>query len=279
MELFPPAISLALAALAIWTGLRQGERLRARGFTPRQQLHWRDLPGASALIPLVILVVPPLLLLRNYPQWYWYFPLEVQLRASGIIWTLVLCSFFHIAGIIGGLVRPRGRFQALSATFALLILASGAEYGVRLSPFLQPPKLGPARVSDGVILQTTDSTCAAASLANVATHLDMPHTEADMAALMGTTAFGTDIAQVYGGLRRLGLRGNAVLVQDRDYHALHSPAILFVDYGNEPLGHAICYMGEKDGRAEIWNPQGGKSFQTQQQLAGSWRGHAMEVLR
>ena len=150
---------------------------------------------------------------------------------------------------------------------------------MRLSPFLQPPKLGPARVSDGVILQTTDSTCAAASLANVATHLDMPHTEADMAALMGTTAFGTDIAQVYGGLRRLGLRGNAVLVQDRDYHALHSPAILFVDYGNEPLGHAICYMGEKDGRAEIWNPQGGKSFQTQQQLAGSWRGHAMEVLR
>jgi ABC-type bacteriocin/lantibiotic exporter with double-glycine peptidase domain len=100
-----------------------------------------------------------------------------------------------------------------------------------------------------------------------------------MATLMGTTAFGTDVAQVYDGLRKLGLRGRAVYIPSRDCDALHVPAVLFVDYGSEPLGHAVCLMGEKDGRAEIWNPQGGKSLQTQAQLAGTWRGHAMEVAR
>ena len=277
MELFAPQYTLPVVVLCAWLGLRQGAQLRARGFTVRQRLNFRDLPGIAAIIPAIVVIVPPFLLLRKYPEWYWYLPLSVQLHASGVVWALMLCCFFHIAGIVITVASAMAARHLLPALLTIGVLSGATEYLVRQSPFLQPPTLRDPLVRDGVVYQTSDATCAAAAVANIAGLFGQPRTEREMVELMGTTAFGTNIAQVYDGLRKIGLTGRAVRVSDRDFNALHAPAVLFVDYGSDALGHAVCYVGTKDGHAEIWNSQGGKSFQTRDGLAAQWRGHAMEV--
>lgn len=98
-----------------------------------------------------------------------------------------------------------------------------------------------------------------------------------MVELMGTTAYGTNIAQVWDGLRKLGLYARPKFVASRSFHELHAPAVLFVAFGSDPLGHATCFVRESSGTAEIWDSQGGKSFQDQDQLASYWLGYAIEI--
>jgi hypothetical protein len=59
-------------------------------------------------------------------------------------------------------------------------------------------------------------------------------------------------------MRKLGFLCTKRYILDRDVSRLHAPAMLLVDLVGQVDGHAVAYMGQKDGKAEIWDPAGGK---------------------
>jgi ABC-type bacteriocin/lantibiotic exporter with double-glycine peptidase domain len=109
--------------------------------------------------------------------------------------------------------------------------------------------------------------------------LGVEKTEREMVDLLGTTDDGTTPSQIVYGMRRLGFESRKRRVPDSDYTKLNAPAVLLVMYGTQPLGHAVAYMGQKDGKAEIWNPVSGRQLMTREQLGEIWFGHAIEIAK
>jgi ABC-type bacteriocin/lantibiotic exporter with double-glycine peptidase domain len=133
------------------------------------------------------------------------------------------------------------------------------------------------RESDGIVLQSNSSTCAAAASANIARHFGIDATEARMVKLLHTTWAGTSPAQMVYGFRALGLDAKKVQYRDRDLAKVNPPAILLVDVGIEPDAHAVAYMGRKGDLFEIWDPGSGRSELPLGTIQQRWRGRAIEV--
>jgi hypothetical protein len=74
------------------------------------------------------------------------------------------------------------------------------------------PTIHPVRMLNGVFMQTSESSCSAASAATLLTHLGIPATEAEMAHMGFTRSVGTSLLGVYRGFR-LKTRGKPFRVE------------------------------------------------------------------
>ena len=280
MQPLPVTTDVFAAALGLASGLTHGRTLFRRGV----RLSSRDLPRQARLLTCIglgfVLLNVVYLPVKDNPVTAWFLPVSVEYYGDVATWVvdLLVMAFLSGAAIAVAVLERHPLRWALPVGTVVLLGTAMFTYHAFKSGV--PPELrGARRSADGVILQTNGSTCAAAACANISSFLGVPKTEKEMVALLGTADDGTSNAEVIHGMRNLGFRCVKRYIRDRDASRLHVPAMLVVDLVGQPDGHAVAYMGQKDGKAEIWDPTGGKKWLGAEELRGLWRGRAIEVWR
>lgn len=276
MNEIPIWLSLLAVASASMLGFAYGKRLHARGFDIAARIRFSDCPLIPvALLLFVLLHVVTSTVLGN-PQIAWPLPVFLEYHLTAALWVL------KVAFVAFGMssVTVAGFLQGHSSRWALLVFSTAAILTVEgLARYSTQPNLGviEAREAEGVVLQTNPSTCAAASVANIARHFGIEATEARMVELLHTTWAGTSPAQIVYGFRAMGLEARKVQHEHRDLAKVNPPAVLLVDVGEEPDAHAIAFIARKGDRFEIWDPIGGRSDLPLDTIQQRWRGRAIEV--
>ncbi|MBU0550786.1 hypothetical protein KKF91_16130 [Myxococcota bacterium] len=276
MTSLPLPLNVALLLLGGALGALDARRVR------RAHPDLRLESGLEHARHLLLVLVPLIALLiahfygQRHPLISWRFPIWLELHYTAIVWGIILMGFSFIFsfGLATAFVEGHRERWKLALASALLIGA------VQWSQwyFTRPAIPGPAQISEGVILQTHGSTCAAASGANLMTWWGQPMSEAEMIALMGTTDRGTSTAQIITGLARLGVECRKA--QHEGPLALTAPAILFVDHPTAGAeSHAVLYVGARDGIVEYLDPVDGRHRVEPSVLKAIWPGRAVECQR
>ena len=276
MNEVPLWLSVLAVGAASLLGFLYGKRLHARGFDIAARISVSDCPLIPvALLLFVVVHVGTSTLLGN-PRIGWPLPVFIEYHLTGALWVLKVAfvTFGMSSVTVAGFLQGHGsRWTLLIFSIAAIVTVEGlARYSAR--PNLEEMTV---RESDGVVLQSNSSTCAAAACANIARHFGFDANEARMVALLHTTGAGTSPAQMVYGFRALGLEATKVQHADRDLAKVNPPAILLVDVGDEPDAHAVAYMGRKGDLFEIWDPGSGRGEVPLGTIQQRWRGRAIEV--
>ncbi|NQZ66627.1 MAG: hypothetical protein HRT89_01030 [Lentisphaeria bacterium] len=133
---------------------------------------------------------------------------------------------------------------------------------------------------EGVVLQTTGSTCAAATLANILSLYGHDKREREMALELHTKIIGTTNGQMRYLLSRYNIRWRDINKRSLSLADIQCPAILNVDHpvvGKE--SHAVAYMKMlREGSYEIWDPLSGLEVWSAKTVAEVWHGTGIECL-
>ena len=139
------------------------------------------------------------------------------------------------------------------------------------------PSLFDKQTADGIILQSSPSSCVAASAANILKIYGMDTSEKELAALFGTTLMtGTTAAQLVYGMRRIGFEAVMKYIENADISAIEAPAVLFVAYGSTE-NHAVALLKYSENDIEVADPLSGRKHLSQEQLGKIWHGRALEL--
>jgi ABC-type bacteriocin/lantibiotic exporter with double-glycine peptidase domain len=133
-------------------------------------------------------------------------------------------------------------------------------------------------VRDGVILQTSGSSCAAAATANVLGVLGEKISEREMARLLKTTRSGTLSASVLVEVRRMGFFAERFMLDEGLWSEAPVPSVILVDHpATGPESHAVSLMGVDEGVFEVWDPLTGKLDLTRLELGKIWHGRGIHI--
>lgn len=276
MNVLPIYINVVAVLLAALGGMAYGRRLFARGVRIAKDTRGGDAPVLAALGLLFIFGNAVFLLLRNLPMLAWYLPVFIDYHWISVGWMIDLAIIaFLFSAISTVLALQKSRLWWVAPLAGLAVLLAG-ETAIRNNPLLQPPTLFEARVdADGVVWQSHPCTCAAAAAANIARFYGVDVSEREMVKLLGTTADGTTPAQVYYGMKKLGFG-----VRKRRVHniaELEYPAVLFIRM-QQPLDHAVAYIGRNGTMATILDPAKGVRIMNDDDVSAVWDGYAMEIM-
>ena len=272
-------VNAGLDALFAVLGLLEARRLwRKHPDIRPENIHQkaRYLPWSTVAM---LAVVVPLLVTDIVLRWHVRLPLRLQLHHSAILWALILSDLAFLFAVSIGVAYAAGHRERhkLALVGPLLVLALFYPQWRYYTP-IADDLMGMVD-EHGIVHQSSDWSCAAASGANVARRLGHEMTERRMAEIMGTTRIGTTPAQIVVGLEAIGVRCRLVREPDGAPPAFEPPAILFVDHpeaGSE--GHAVAYMGRSEGRYEIWDPLAGRTWLEAPELLEIWHGHGVACL-
>ncbi len=280
MRPLPVIADLLVAVVFAWVGCRHGRTLHRKGV----RLASKDAPRRAWLFAALgiffIFANTALLIIKSYPQWMWFFPAAFEYYAVAIVWLVdVAIMAFAFAADVSMAFHERHRARWPLLVGALLVLPV-CGWAFHQSPWARRPELKPPRVSaDGIVLQSTSSTCAAATCANIARSFGIEKSEQDMVKLLDTTESGTSPSQIVYGLARLGLTCTKRYVPDLDIAKITPPAVLFTGIEAAPDVHAIAFMGFNGKYVRIWDPMNGEIPETEEDLKHRWQGRALEVRR
>jgi ABC-type bacteriocin/lantibiotic exporter with double-glycine peptidase domain len=136
------------------------------------------------------------------------------------------------------------------------------------------------RVSDGIVMQMSGASRAAASAANLVRAYGIERTEREIAELLGTTKFGTSPAQVMEGLGKLAFSCAKAVHADLDPRRVRVPAVLLLPPGaGSNAGHAVLLAGLDGDDVLVLDPLAGRQRLTRVELGRRWKGHAVECER
>lgn len=270
-DLLMAVLWAALGAAYAYRLFQKGVRLNAPD-TPRRA-KWLVIAGLGFIFGNAVFLP-----LKEFPSIAWYLPIPVEYCLTPLGWAVELSLMtFAIAGIstLGFLEHHRARWVLIAMSLLIFISAK-----ILFQAYAQdvPPDTGNQRKSaDGLLLQTTGSTCAPTACANVARFFGKDTNEKEMVALLGTKDHGTSPAQIIYGMQKLGLACKKRYIHNKDIAQLHPPAILLVNWSIEVDGHVVVYNGLVDGEAEIWDPVSGKILMERDALNKKWHGRAIEI--
>jgi len=278
MESVPNVIDIVAIAVGLTIGCVQGKSLFRSGLRLSSRDPLRDARGFTLAGLAFVVGNLVYLAIRHYPPVEWFLPTVFTFYDVIGVWLvdLTLIAFFAgVTVVVAILEHHRFRWVILA------VVAAGLVCGPPLYRFYVRPVphvLGPSRVTkDGVVLQTTKTTCAAASCANITRFYGAPKTEAEMVDILGATTDGATLAQMIYGMEKLGFRCVKRHIRNLDPRQLHAPAILFVDCVGGPEGHVMTYMGCDPYTLDIWDPLIGKSRWGTGELCEIWHGRALEI--
>ena len=263
--------------VALYAGYGMSRRLRTRtpGLTLENAL--RHAPALGWLVASLLLAILAFMLLCSSPVTAWRFPVWWAFYNETLVWgmLLFLCTFgFSLTVGLAFGTRHAERWKVVAAGVLVVLALQGMQwqYSHPVAPYLTS-----VLTPDGMVLQSSGSSCAAASGANIVQVFGLAKSERDMAELFGTTTYtGTSVAQVIYGMRHLGITAQKVEIMPGDLARLATPAMLFVDHPLAgPEAHAVAYMGWEQGQAAIWDPLSGKTWLSQQALARIWHGRGL----
>lgn len=167
-----------------------------------------------------------------------------------------------LLGFLGAMSVPLSadrRPLQLSSILLLVVLAMVLVQRMETYVFapLYPAIREDRRTPEGYVLQTQDTTCTAASLANLLAYYGRRTTEYACAKAMGTTRFGSTTGDLVRGLRQFGFQPLEVLADAEHLRALNRPAILAVWHGR--ARHSVLWVGQRaDGMQLIVDPLTGR---------------------
>jgi hypothetical protein len=195
--------------------------------------------------------------------------------------------------------QPPGRPRRRTAALALVLVVAGAR-ATSLPLRAPPPLTGPARVKDGVVLQSAPSSCAAAAAATLlrALSIDPDATEADLARLCltrpdrGTSDLGLfrGVARSapgrrvrfarpgLDGLRRLGRP--AIIGVGLDPARVDEPlrSVLRDECGwDEGVAHAVVLFALEGDAAVVGDPRIGRERWSLTHFVALWDGSALVI--
>jgi hypothetical protein len=252
--------------------------LNARGVRLQGSVDVRNVPWLAASGLAFVFANSLFLILREFTYAEWYVPVTIDYFSVPVIWladVFLMAFVFSAIAALGIVQRHRARWLVVALSLTVL---PAAELQFQRSAWAVPPVLSTPRMTEnGVLLQTSGSSCAAVACANIARQYGVPRTEAEMVALLGTTVSGTTPAQVIRGMETLGFSCAKHIARDHSIAKVEPPAVLFVAQGNDPTGHAVSYMRRDGNRFEIWDPGGGSRQFDQAEIARNWSGCAIEI--
>lgn len=237
----------------------------------------RHLSELFFLVPLAIFGIIAMIVIRSHYQLLWYLPVWLDLVSMHLIWLMSGCVFAYVFTIgltICFRTKHPERYKLVIATVLLGIIIGGMQIYWNLPIY---EKLAETTTTDGFVMQTSSSSCATASAANVMIYFGKAVTEKEMAKLTGTTILGTSPGQIVYALKTAGIAAEKKSLDANQLSSLSQPAILFIDYpGLGPDSHAVAFLPTKTQKIRIIDPlSGGYEFDVNR-FPWKWRGHLLE---
>ncbi len=125
-------------------------------------------------------------------------------------------------------------------------------------------------------LQSTGYSCTSASIATVALRFGIETDEKETAVLSRLTKFGAGSGQIRYALEKLGIKYESLNGQYKELKEVKPPAIIYINHpavGED--GHAVVYLGIKNGIYKIWDPLRGESFMSDEKAKKDWNGNGI----
>lgn len=275
-----PLLLFTLVAFAVAGKIGQREYQGLRRRCPESSLaDFHRKPGSLRFVLLLLLgLMVPSLYFAVHRASLWRMPVGLELTV--LWWSNGLGAVLF--GLLFGLSWAAFRQETLQNNRALVMTTVLCQAALLFNTaWLQRPianALSDNKWSGTMLLQTSGSSCAAASGANAAGLLGFRFSEREMAAFMGTRASGTSPAFIIRGLRKAGIEGRKFSASEGEFARLPLPAILIVDHpGAGPESHAVLAIRFHPDKEvlEIWNPLTGSQMLTQARLRQIWRGHGI----
>lgn len=271
----PVQLNILLIILFILAGFLECKRLLSKDPTLDMKTILKKAPYLYVLIPLSVIFLIAANL--NRPYLTWDLPLWLQYCYTALTWGAIIAMFaftFSLASVLAFRTKHRERWKIVIAGALFIGVVQILQWN-----YTRPiaPQLKDIEGSSGLVFQSNDASCAAASAANIARMFGIRKTEKKMAELLGTTAAGTSAAQIIYGMRKIGFSCRKVEIADSNPQKIKLPAMMFVN--NQfagPESHAVTYVRFRNGKAEIWDPLEGKLLYSKSELAKVWHGRAIE---
>ena len=278
MTRIPIIFHICIFFLALFAGRLEAGRLTKKYPKTRPEDILKHSAHLYVLIPLFLLLFGNNLILQRTRHIFWYFPLWLQYYYSAVTWGLILLILLFLFILILTLsfrTRHKDRRKMVGVAVCFVIAIEAVQWG-----FTRPlaPRLYEKRTSDGVILQSSSSSCVPASAATILNDFfDRNVSEQELATLFGTTLMsGTSVAQLIYGLETLGIASSRKYIKDADLNKIKAPAVLFIDVG-KPENHAIVFLSFTQDKVEIIDPLIGKKNYTWKEFQQIWHGRAVEL--
>jgi predicted double-glycine peptidase len=206
----------------------------------------------------------------------WRLPASAEVAQALLQWVTMPVLLGYTAALATLIAWREAHPKRVSVSLASALVLSALVF---LNGRLTRPvyrELSELETTDGVVLQTSSVSCAAAAAANILRGLGHKATEEEMAKALATTAFGTSDAAILIGLRSLGFACRKVTVSS--FRDVASPAMLFVDHpATGAESHVVALASSNREHAEILDPLSGRLWMTEAQLREIWHGKALEV--
>lgn len=260
---------LVLGAPAL--GLLSALRLRRRGATLATAL--RQARWLWLVLPALLLLLTTHFILQDRPDLWWRLPPWLEVHYLALVWGGILAIFGLIFGLAISLAWLEHHPERQKAVLAAVLCIASVEVAHFRHTRPVGPELEAHETADGIVLQSSGVTCAAASLANWRRLEGERVDERQMAELLGTTTLGTTAGQVLKALEALG---RVCRKAELGAGELDGPAMLFVDHpAIGPDSHAVLHVARRDGQHEVWDPAVGRLMFSAEGLSAIWRGRAI----
>jgi peptidase C39-like protein len=229
--------SLLLFWLGRFVGVRSLSRIGKLGAV---------LAGTALAIPGLLFVFYYLHIFDN-AAWFYSFRALPYSEVSA-------CGLGFIAGILHSWTQPQTLGERALCPVTLLFFMVIPF----IKPVLSPIDVGQLqdRFEDGVVLQSTPSTCGPASAATILRNFGYPTSEKELAREAFTSRGGTENWYLARALRRRGLDVN-FRIQSPDSASLPSPAIAGVILRGG-VGHFIAILNDSAEEVTVADPLNGK---------------------
>jgi hypothetical protein len=269
-------MDLTAWVVAAIAGLLSARRLFARH--PDIQFDYAHKKAPSLFIVIAIAAVVAL-----FPGIangiYWSFPVWLRLFYLPLRFLVIIAAIAYISAFVATLAMSLRRRSVVALVAPLAPLAIVAFHWHLAAPIAG--SLTNIRLANGMIVQSSGESCAAASGANILNRLGGSFTEKRMAELMNTTRNnGTSIDNIVHGLVQAGGVCQLTVRAPDTLDEVKPPAMLFVDFPGLPSeGHAVAYMGRQNGLYEIWEPHSTIKKLGKAEVLKIWHGTAVECVK
>jgi hypothetical protein len=221
-------------------------------------------------IPIVIVLLAIQMVVVFLPDVAWSVPEWLEIHQTAVVFgSLAFVSALLLALTVHGAFATRDRRRIPLGVAMLLVV--GVLLGVECD-FLWPiaSQLGD-RTNGDAVLQSSGASCVAASAANLLRHRGIPVSEREVAAVLGTTRYGTSPSQLVRGLERFGVSCRRV----RDRRVPAAPAILFLPPKGGVAAHAVLLTGRSGEDFSVIDPLSGRLVLTRSEVEARWHGLAV----
>jgi hypothetical protein len=274
-----------MVALPLWVNVVLVLGAGAIGVADAVRLtrRWPDLSldkvlGRARYLYLPVAMLLPLfaahVVLHQRPDLFWHLPVWLELYYMAIVWGAIVALFALLFGFAATVALRTRHHERVKLLIAAALLIGAVEFAQWRYTRPVAGQLNDWVTGEGIVMQSSGVSCAAASAANMARSLGIDKSEREMAELFGTTELGTSAAQVVRGFADLGIDCRKVLVDDGDVAGIAVPAMLFIDHATAgPESHAVARFAHA-GVVEVWDPLTGSPISAPS-LARNWHGRAV----